>query len=303
MDENAKLKRRTAYLSVCSNSLLVIMKLAVGFYVGAVSLISEAMHSGVDLLAALIAFWAVRRSVTPPDATHDYGHGKYESVAAAVEALLILAAALGIIYEAWQKLNAPAIPEDVGLGVAVMAVAVTVNFLVARHLIRVAKKTCSQALMADGQHLQADIWTSLGVLVGLACMEFTGWPWLDSVIAIFVAGIIFRTGWHMIRDSLGELTDISLPPEDEARIKHLLERRSEVYGCHCLRTRRSGSYRLLDVHVLFDGDMPLSEVHKVCDELESAIRRHLGTFDVLIHPEPVKNHRPETQESVYRDSQ
>lgn len=303
MNDTIRLKRRTAWLSVCSNSLLVMLKLVVGIYVGAVSLISEAMHSGVDLIAALIAFWAVRRSVVPPDSTHDYGHGKYESVAAAVEAVLILVAAAAIIYESLHKLNNPSVPEELGLGVLIMSVSVVVNFFVARYLIHVAIQTDSQALLADGRHLQADIWTSLGVLFGLACMELTGWPWLDPIIAIFVAGIIFRTGWHMIRESFGQLTDISLPPEEENRIKHLIERRSDVYGCHCLRTRRSGSYRLLDVHVLFDGNMRLTEVHKICDELESAIRRHLGTFDVLIHPEPANNHQPETQVSIYENSQ
>jgi len=302
MEDLAGLKRRTAYLSIISNTTLMLLKLAVGVYVGAVSLISEAMHSGVDLIAAFVAFWAVRRSLVPPDSTHDYGHGKYESVAAAVESVLIIGAAMAIIGESLDKLREPTLPENLELGLIIMALSVAVNYFVARRLLAVAKKTNSQALRADGEHLRADIWTSLGVLAGLAGMNFFDWPWLDPVIAIFVAGIIFRVGWHMIRESLGELTDISLPPEEEARIVHLIERRSDVYGCHCLRTRKSGSYRLLDVHVLFDGDMPLKDVHKICDELENAIRRHLGAFDVLIHAEPHKNHTRETKVSVYRSS-
>ena len=294
------LKKRTAWISVLSNTVLVLTKLAVGIYVGAVSLVSEALHSGVDLVAALIALWAVRKSVTPPDREHDYGHGKFENLSAAVEALLIVAAAIGIVYEAVEKFHEAKLPELLGYGIAIMAFSIIVNFFVSRRLIHVARLTDSQALEADGLHLQADIWTSVGVLLGLVLMEVTGWAWLDPVIAIFVAGIIFRAGWNMARDSLLELTDASLPEEEEARISAIIEKIPEVRGHHCLRTRKSGSYKLLDVHVLFDGSMHLSRVHAVCDELEQKIRKGgFGVMDVLIHPEPVENHQEETKVSRY----
>lgn len=206
MSRNAALKQRTAYLSIISNTTLVVLKLIVGIYVGAVSLISEALHSGVDLIAALIAFWAVRKSVTPPDVEHDYGHGKYENLSAAVEAVLIVAAALGIVYEAVDKFHASAVPEFLSYGIAIMVISIVINFFVSHRLIVVAKKTGSQALEADGLHLRADIWTSVGVLTGLVLMQVTGWAWLDPVIAIFVAGIIFRAGWRMIVDSTMQLT-------------------------------------------------------------------------------------------------
>ena len=300
VEELDALKKRTAWLSVASNTTLVLLKLAVGVSVGAVSLVSEALHSGTDLMAALIALWAVRKSVTPPDVEHDYGHGKFENLSAAAEALLIVGAALAIVLEAVEKLHETEVPEALEYGVAIMLVSIFINFAVSRRLIHVARLTGSQALEADGLHLRADIWTSVGVLLGLVLMQVTGWAWLDPAIAIFVAGIIFRAGWHMVRDSMLELTDASLPEEEEARIGALIERIPEVQGYHCLRTRKSGSYKLLDVHVLFDGAMHLSRVHAVCDELEQEIRNGgFGTMDVLIHAEPVENHAEETKVSRY----
>ncbi|MDD6383373.1 cation diffusion facilitator family transporter [Mitsuokella sp.] len=303
MSKNAALKQRTAYLSIISNTTLVLLKLAVGIYVGAVSLISEALHSGVDLIAALIAFWAVRKSVTPPDTEHDYGHGKYENLSAAVEALLIVAAAIGILYESVMKFAESTVSDMLGYGIAIMAASIIINFFVSHRLIQVAKQTGSQALEADGLHLRADIWTSVGVLLGLVLMQITGWAWLDPLIAIFVAGIIFRAGWRMVIDSTMQLTDASLPEDEEERIRKIIESVPEVRGCHCLRTRRSGSYKLLDVHVLFDGTMHLSQVHAICDELEQLIRQEFGTFDIMIHPEPDGYHSKETKVSLYEEAQ
>ena len=302
MQDTAALKRRTAWLSIFSNTTLVILKLIVGLYVGAVSLISEALHSGTDLIAALIAFWAVRKSDAPPDLEHDYGHGKYENLSAAVEALLIVGAAVGIVYEAVDKFATGEVPETLSYGIVIMLVAIAVNVAVSRRLLSVAKLTGSQALEADGLHLTADIWTSVGVLGGLVLMQLTGWAWLDPVIAIFVAGIIFRAGWRMIVESTKELTDESLPPDEEYRIGEIIETSPEVRGWHCMRTRKSGSYKLLDVHILFDGNMHLARVHAICDEIEQAIRKEFGTFDVLIHPEPDMGHVEDTKVSIYQEA-
>lgn len=302
MTEIDVLKKDTAYLSIISNTVLVLLKLVVGIWVGAVSLISEALHSSVDLLASLIAFWAVKKSVTPPDMEHDYGHGKFENLSAAVEALLIVAAAGGIVYEALGHLGQEKVPEMLHFGVAIMLVSIVINLFVSHKLISVGKLTESQALEADGLHLRADVWTSVGVMLGLILMEFTGWAWLDGAIAIVVAIIIFREGWKMVVDSTMELTDVSLPEEQEDRIMAIIDSIPEVQGCHCLRTRKSGSYKLLDVHVLFDGNMHLAHVHAICDELEEKIRAEFGAFDILIHPEPAGNHEPETKKTQYENA-
>ena len=287
MTDANTLKRNTAWLSIMSNTLLVILKLAVGLYVGAVSLVSEALHSGVDLIAAFIAFWAVRKAVVPPDKEHDYGHGKFENLSSAVEALLIVATAIFIIYEAIHKFNTPLDPEFLQYGIYIMFISIVVNIIVSRRLIAVAKKTDSQALEADGLHLQADVWTSVGVLLGLVGMKVFGFLWLDPVIAIIVALIIFRAGYKMVVHSARELTDSSLSQEDEAIIGEIILSHKGLKGYHHLRTRKSGSDRLLDVHVTFDKDMHLEEVHNICDDIECKIRNRFGGFDITIHPEPV----------------
>ena len=301
MQNSEALKKRTAWLSILSNTVLVLLKLLVGISTGAVSLISEALHSGIDLLAALIAFWAVHKSAVPPDMEHDYGHGKYENISSAIEAVLILAAACGIIAESVKKFSQAEPPQLLEYGIVIMAVSIVINIIVSRRLMKVARETGSQALEADGLHLQADVWTSVGVLIGLVLIKLTGWLWLDPAIAIFVACIIFHAGWGMVVDSAKELTDASLPPEDEERIGVIFEQHPEVLGYHCLRTRKSGAYKLLDVHLLFDGSMPLRRVHSICDELEQQIRQAFGTFDVLIHAEHFEDVQ-ETKESQYAKS-
>lgn len=288
------LKQRTACLSIISNSLLVILKLIVGLYVGAVSLVSEAAHSAVDLLAAIIAFYAVKKAVEPPDREHAYGHGKFENLSSAVEALLIVFAAVWIVYESIHKFNNLTKPEYLEYGILIMVISIVINYVVSGKLIRVAKETHSQALEADGLHLRADIWTSLGVLIGLAAIQFTGWLWLDPLIAIVVAAIIFRAGYRMTVESARELTDMSLPPEDEAIIVDIFNAHQRVIGFHKLRTRRSGAYRMLDVHIIMEKDMPLDQVHEICDQLESQIKKSLGMCDVVIHAEPF-GHHPEAR--------
>lgn len=282
------LKRRTAYLSVISNTILVILKLCVGLYVGAISLISEAMHSGVDLLAALLAFWAVRKAMIPPDEKYGYGYGKYENLSSAVEAILIVVAAVMIIYEAVDKFRVPHEMQSLQYGILVMAVSIVINLLVSRRLILVAKRTDSQALEADGLHLQADVWTSLGVLAGLFGIHILGWEWLDPVIAILVAVIIFRAGYKMIVKSAKDLTDASLSVAYEKKIADIFLAHKEVIGYHNLRTRAAGAYKMIDAHINFPADMTLGDVHDICDKIEGEIKYKLGeTVDVTIHPEPI----------------
>ncbi|WP_196605774.1 cation diffusion facilitator family transporter [Pectinatus haikarae] len=283
------LKRRTAYLSVISNTILVVLKLCVGLYVGAMSLISEAMHSGVDLIAAMIAFWAVRKAMIPPDQKYDYGYGKYENLSSAIEAVLIVLAAVMIIYETFDKFRSNPQIQDIEYGIAIMFVSIIINLLVSRRLISVARKTDSQALEADGLHLQSDVWTSVGVLIGLCGIHILGWYWLDPVVAIAVAMIIFRAGYKMIVKSTRDLTDASLSAEYEKKISNIFMKYEAVLGYHNLRTRSSGAYKMIDAHINFDCGMSLGDVHKVCDAIEMDIKKTMGaTVDVVIHPEPVE---------------
>jgi len=285
-----QLKKNTARLSVISNSLLVILKLVIGLLTGAVSIVSEAAHSAVDLIAALIAFYAVKKSSKPPDDDHAYGHGKYENLSAAVEAFLIILAALWIIYESISKLRSPQAPEMLEYGIAVMLISIGVNYWVSGKLLAVAKETESHALEADALHLRADIWTSVGVLAGLSIIKVTGLIWLDPVIAIAVSCIVFKAGYKMTLGSLYELTDVSLPEGEENIIKEILNSHPEVINVHQLRTRRCGSQRLIDVHIVLNKNMQLNEAHTICDQLEAVISVELGNCDVVIHIEPCDYH-------------
>jgi cation diffusion facilitator family transporter len=290
MEGQHQLKQQVASLSVISNTLLVVTKLFVGFFTGAVSIISEAAHSGVDLMAALIAWAAVRKSAQPPDETHAYGHGKVENISGAVEALLIIGAALWIVYEAWGKLIMGGTLQHLDYGIGVMGLSMVVNYFVSRRLFAVARLTESHALEADAIHLRADIWTSGGVLLGLTAVKLTGLGWLDPAIAILVSFVIFKSGYTMTCKSIYELMDMSLPKEEETLIEQIINNHPAVINCHDLRTRRSGSIRMIDVHVILHKDMHLDKAHAVCDELEIQICEALGDCDVVIHLEPCGYH-------------
>jgi cation diffusion facilitator family transporter len=287
---DSKLKERTARLSVISNTVLVLLKLVVGFYTGAVSIISEAAHSAVDLLASMIAFYAVRKADQPPDGNHAYGHGKIENLSGAIEAVLIIGAAMWIVYEAGSKLQGTYVPEYLEYGIVVMIISIVVNYIVSSKLYKVAAQTGSHALEADALHLQADIWTSAGVLIGLVIIKITGLAWLDPAIAILVAGVVFKAGYGMTKKSLYELTDISLPPGEEQIIIDVINSHTEVISYHQLRTRRSGSRRLIDMHLILYKDMHLNKAHTVCDQIEAEIKAKLEFCDVVIHLEPCDYH-------------
>lgn len=279
-------KKGAASISVFSNSVLVLLKLTVGIFTGSVSIVSEAAHSAVDLLAAMIAYYAVSSSDKKPDRNHSYGHGKIENISGAVEAILIIVAALWIVYEASKKLSSQEMPRDLEYGVAIMGISIMANYFVSRRLFQVAEATQSHALEADALHLKADIWTSIGVLAGLVAIKVTGLFWLDPVIAILVAIIILKAGYDMTKKSIGELTDIALPDEEQTMIQEILVNHPGVKDYHLLRTRRSGSKRLVDVHVVLEADLQLQKAHDICDEIEAQIKELFSPCDVVIHPEP-----------------
>jgi len=287
-------KSRVAAISVASNSALVLLKLASGMMIGSVSLISEAMHSGVDLLAALIALFAVRTSGRPADEDHPFGHGKFENVSGTVEALLIFLAAVWIIYEATEKLINPQPLEDVGLGVAIMLISVVANTFVSNMIFKVAKETESVALQADAWHLRTDIYTSLGVMFALTIIWLGGilrpdlnLQWIDSAAAIAVAFLIFKAAYHLTIESARDLFDVSLPPKEEEGIqKHIRSFAPTIRGFHRFRTRKSGSFRFVEFHILVDPAMSIDESHRIADMITCSIKQHYPETTVTIHIEP-----------------
>ncbi len=287
-------KISVAMLSVVSNTILVLFKLIVGMMIGSVSVISEAIHSGVDLLAALIALFAVKTSGKPADEDHPFGHGKFENISGSVEALLIFLAAAWIIFEAIKKLQSPASLEEANFGAAVMLISVMANIFVSQRLFKVGKETDSIALQADAWHLRTDVYTSLGVMGGLTIIWLGGifmpevdLKWVDPVAAILVALLIIKAAYHLTIESARDLLDVSLPTEEEESIrKHITAFAPTVRGFHCLRTRKSGSYRFVEFHVRVDAGMSIDESHRIADMMTCAIKQHYPGTTVTIHIEP-----------------
>ena len=275
-----------ASVSVLSNTTLVVVKLVTGFFSGSVSIIAEAIHSANDLLASLIALISVRIAERPPDNEHPYGHGKAESIAAGIEAVLIIGAAVWIIVEALQRMVRQQPVEHLGWGALVMMLSVVLNTSVARYLFRVAREEDSPALEADAHHLATDVYTSLGVTVGLIVVWLTGWYVLDPLVAMFVALLILRIGFTLTIRSLHHLMDSRLPLTEVSLIEEILNGETRIHSWHNLRTRKSGNTRHIDLHIVFRNDATLLEAHQVADELEKRIERELAPAHVVIHVDP-----------------
>ncbi len=285
---------QAASISVVSNTLLVVLKIVSGIMIGSVAVISEAIHSAVDLIAALIALFAVKTAAKPPDRDHPYGHGKYENVSGTIEALLIFVAAAWIIYEAVGRLLHPR-PLDAPLaGMIVMAASALVNIVVSEILFRVSKAHDSIALEADAWHLRTDVYTSVGVFAGLAViMAHETWfpqvnlDWVDPMAAILVAMLIFRAAYHLTVQSARDLTDASLPPDEEKWIcQCMVAMAPRVMGFHKLRTRKAGAQRFVDVHMLVAPEMSVAQAHGLADELVEQVKSRFPRSTVAVHIEP-----------------
>ncbi|MEP6757200.1 MAG: cation diffusion facilitator family transporter [Chthonomonadales bacterium] len=279
-------KSQAAKLSVYSNSCLTLLKLIAGVTTGSISVLSEAMHSAVDLIASSIALFAVRVADLPPDEDHPYGHGKIESLSGVAEAILIFLAGAYIIFEAAHRLWNKEGPHRPDLAMVVMGISAVVNICISRHLFKVAKESESIALEADAQHLRSDVWTSLGVIVGLGLVYWTGLAWIDSAAAIAVAIFILQVSWRLTRGALDPLLDSQLPQEDIDAVREILTSDPNVLDFHKLRTRRSGSYRYIDAHVLMEDSLTLLESHDLTEALEDRLRLRLPNVMVTLHTEP-----------------
>lgn len=280
---NAKVK--VARLSIISNSLLIILKLIVGLVSGSVSIISEAIHSSMDLVASMIAFFSVKVSDNPPDSRHPYGHGKFENISGVIEALLIFVAAGWIIFEATKKLTSGSIElEALGLGSLVMFISAAMNFIVSRKLYKVAEQTNSVALEADALHLKTDVYTSLGVAAGLGLILITGVKWFDPVIAIFVAMFIIKESFMLLKRAFNPLLDESWNDKEIAGLEQTL--RSMKVSYHELRTRIAGNYRFIDLHIEIPENVSVGDAHRYCDKIEDELKSSYQNLNITIHVEP-----------------
>jgi cation diffusion facilitator family transporter len=291
-EESRRRKRLITIISVAiAVSLVTIsMKTAAWLLTGSVGLLSDAIESVVNLLAAAVGLVVILWSTRPPDEEHTYGHEKADYVSAGFEGALILLAAFTIAFAAIDRLIHPAGLTEVGIGLAVSLLATLINLGAAILLIRNGRQEQSLTLEADGRHLMTDVWTTAGVIVGIGLVWLTGWETLDPLIALAVAANIVRTGSSLVRDSMSGLMDKALPAEEMSAVKDVLDHYSEgSVEFHALRTRKSGRRSFISVHVLVPGEWTVQAGHDFAERVEEDLRKAVGQATIFTHLEPVED--------------
>jgi cation diffusion facilitator family transporter len=278
---------RLAATSVAVAVLVLVLKAAAWWLTGSVALMADALESVVNVAAAAAALVAIRYSALPADANHPYGHAKAEYFSAVLEGVLIVVAALLILNEAWGALQSLRAPEAAPLGLAVSAVATTVNGAWAAVLFRRGRAARSPALLADARHLLADVVTSVGVIAGVALVAMTGILWLDPLLAALTAANILFSGFRLLRESLGGLMDEAVPSGTMDRIRAIVATEAEgAIEAHDLRSRHAGRFTFLEFHLVVPGAMTVREAHAICDRIEAALKAELRDAVITIHVEP-----------------
>jgi cation diffusion facilitator family transporter len=281
---------RYAWLAILTSVVVIALKGVGAAITGSVGLLSDALESVVNLVAAVIALLALRAARKPPDALLPFGRGKAEYFSAAVEGSMIFVAALLIVVTAVERLLSPRPVQQLGVGLAIIAVATVINLAVGLLLLRAGRRHRSPTLRADGTHLLTDVWTSVGVLVGVGLVGLTGWQWLDPVVALLVGVNIVVTGLGLLRESGLGLLDRSLPAEDLALVDEVLRRyQAEGVQFHALRTRAAGQQRFVYVHVLVPGRWTVQAGHDLLERFERDIARELPGVTTFTHLEPLED--------------
>ncbi|MCS6992627.1 MAG: cation diffusion facilitator family transporter [Anaerolineales bacterium] len=281
---------RFAWLSIAAAVATILLKLAAYLLTGSVGLLSDAAESLVNLVGALVALGMLTIAARPPDAQHAFGHSKAEYFSSAIEGLLILSAAAAIAYTAIERLLNPRPLEQMGIGLLVSTAASLINLVVAQILIKAGRKYESITLEADGKHLMTDVWTSVGVIGGLALVAFTGWTMLDPIVALLVAVNIVWTAIDLLRRSVNGLMDASLPASEQQVIETVMAQyRTRQVEFHALRTRQAASRRFLSVHMLVPGSWTVHDAHHIAEDFERDLRAALGDAIVHTHLEPIED--------------
>ena len=280
-----------AWLSIAAALATITLKSGAYYLTGSVGLLSDAIESLVNLAGAIMALIMLIIAARPADEDHVYGHSKAEYFASVTEGILILGAAAGIIITAVQRIINPRPIEQLGIGLAVSIAASVINFIVSRILLNAGRTRHSISLEADAHHLMADVWTSVGVIGGVAITGFTGWSTLDPIVAILVALNIVWTGFQLVRRSVSGLMDEALHEDDQLKIKDVMDTyRKKGVGFHALRTRQAAARRFVSVHVLFPGDLTIHDAHHIAEDFENDVRIALGgVTTVFTHLEPVED--------------
>lgn len=282
---------RYAWLSIFAAILTISLKAAAYFYTGSVGLLSDALESLINLAAAIIALLMIKIAAQPPDEEHSFGHDKAEYFASGIEGAMIFIASLSIAYAAVMRFLYPQPLENLGIGLIVSAVATLINLIVGQILIRTGKRHHSIVLEADGHHLMTDVWTSVGVIFGVAAVNFTGWLRLDPIIALIVAVNITWMGYKLIHRSVLGLMDTAISPETQQKVTEILDRYVADKGInyHALRTRQAGARRFVYVHILVPDEWTVQKGHALCDEIEEEIHQQIEHSTVFTHLEPLED--------------
>lgn len=283
---------RFAWLSIAASIVIICLKALAYWLTGSVGLLSDALESVVNLVAASVVLIVLTIAARPPDEDHPYGHDKAEYFSSGVEGGMIFIAALGITIAAIERLIHPRPLEQLGAGLSISLVASIINFAVARVLLTASREHDSITLEADARHLMTDVWTSIGVLIGVGAVVFTGWLWLDPLIAVAVAANITWTAVGLVRRSVLGLMDTALPEAELAVIHKALEpsRRDGIHY-HALRTRRAGPRRFVSMHLLVPGAWSVQRGHDLAEDIETYIRERLANTTITVHLEPLEDPR------------
>lgn len=288
-------KSRAAIVSIVSNSCLIALKLAAGLITGSVGLLSDAIHSLMDLIASVLALASVRKADVPADATHRYGHEKLEDLSAGAQALLLLVGAVFIAVEAIRRLVNGGAVQSVGVGIAVAGAAAVINLVISTYLRRAGRETGSTALDANAADLRTDALVSLGVLVSLSLVDLTHARWIDPAVGLVVAGAITTTGVGILNDAGRRLADEALPDDELAALQEVVDAfvSAEVVGVHDLRARHVGSHHQVDLHMQFAEGTSLKRAHELSHLLQDAVVKRLPGTTLLVHLEPEDRVRPD----------
>ncbi|MGB4333892.1 MAG: cation diffusion facilitator family transporter [Chromatiaceae bacterium] len=292
--------RRYAWLSIAAALATILLKSGAWWLTGSVGLLSDAIESLVNLSGALMALWMLTIAAQPADDDHFYGHGKAEYFSSGFEGLLILAAAIGIGWAAVERLLHPQALEQIGVGLGISVIASIINLLTALVLLRAGREHRSITLEADAHHLLTDVWTSVGVILGVAAVWLTGWLWLDPLLALLVAANIIWTGVRLVSRSAAGLMDVALPTDQQAALGAVMEtHRRQGIDFHALWTRQAGARVFISVHVLVPGRWTVKEGHDLVERIEAEMRAALPHAHVLTHLEPIED--PLSQEDQTLD--
>ncbi len=277
--------RKYAHLSILAAIATIVLKTVAWKVTGSTGLLSDALESLVNLAAALMALWAISVAIQPADDDHAFGHGKAEYFSSGVEGALIFVAALAIILTAIPRLIAPVELEKVGLGLGLSLGASLINLAVATVLFRAGKKHSSITLEADAHHLMSDVWTSVGVLVGIGITALTGWAILDPIVAILVAIHILFTGADLIKRSAAGLMDTAIPHAEIEEIESIITSHNVIF--HALRTRQAGARRFVSVHILVPGEWSVAQGHDILESIEQQVMQRFPRTYIVTHLEPI----------------